>query len=150
MPVESRDHDQHRDQREAGRDEWHEAIDREILDRLRVVLNPVGRVGAAPRVVIGQRQALNVREEPRAKAQQELLPRIGLQHPRSANALQLVQQCDPEQQDDGNGQRPVRDPRRGRQHAGQPGGQRPRPDHAVDDDLQRQWRQQRQRRRRAG
>ena len=74
-PIEPGGHDQHGHQCEDRCDERHEAIHREILDRLRIVLNAVGRVGAPPAVVVGERQALDVREKQRAKLKQEFLDR---------------------------------------------------------------------------
>ena len=96
LPIHSRDHIDHSDQRDGGIDQREEAAERHCLDAVGVVLNPVGGVARTLVIVVGERKTLHLTEQFRAKILKQLLAGIRLQH--SAQCpLQLAQQRDQQQ-----------------------------------------------------
>ena len=148
LPVDPRDHDDHADERQRRRHHRNEAVEGDALDGIGVVLNAVGRIAGAAAVVVRERQALDVAEQLGAEILQQLLARVGVQHPRQ-DALDLAQQREREHQrgDEHEHRRVRRLHRRGRQE-GDERRHRLRADHGVHGQLDWQRHEQRQRRRR--
>ena len=68
-------------------------------------MDPIGRVVGAPRVVISQRQPLDVAEETGSKAQDEPLAGVRAQH-RRAELLELTENGDEHDQGSDQNQQP--------------------------------------------
>ena len=92
-PVDLGRHVQHSADGQERADDRDRARDHERLDRLGVVLDPVGRIGHPRRVVVAERQSLEVAEEAGAKAEQQLLACMGAQD-QAAVLGDLLQQDD--------------------------------------------------------
>ena len=89
LPVDARGHVDHSANGERSREERNHTRHRDILNRLRVVLDPICGVGRAAPVVVGERELLSVPEQPAAQVQkQPLTCRRG--QPQLAEALQLL------------------------------------------------------------
>ena len=97
LPVDPGNDDDHADQRERRRDHRDEAVERDALDRVSVVLNAIGRVAGAAAVVVRERQPLDMAEQLGAKVLQQTFRGVGVQHPRQ-HALDLSQQGEPQNQ----------------------------------------------------
>ena len=70
LPVDARRDVDHPGQGEGRADEGHEAVDGNGLDGRGIVLDAVGGIGRALRVVVHEREALDVAEELTPEAQQ--------------------------------------------------------------------------------
>ena len=108
-------------------------------------MDPVGRVGDASHVVIGERDALNVAEQPTPESQDELLVDEGAEH-RDDKPLKLTEQHDGQEEPDYERQQEVGRTRDlvGHERRDDPGQGAPA-DHTVDRDLQRERGEQCQR-----
>ena len=80
----------HGDERDRGGDERDEALREDVLDGLSVALDPVRRVRRAPRVVIGEGDALDVMEEPGPEVQDQPLLDPGPEQ-RAPQSLELAE-----------------------------------------------------------
>lgn len=87
-----RDEQDHHELRR-GADHGDEPVDEHVLDGGAVVLDAVDGLGAAARVVVGERQPLQVPEDARPQAEGEAVAEPHLEHPRREH-LHLHQQRD--------------------------------------------------------
>ena len=146
LPIEEQRHIHHPGQGHRRAHQRDEPFDHDGADRRGVLLDPVHRVGGTDRVVVGERESLEVAEDPRAEVELELLPgehgQILLRRD-----LELVRQGD----QDGEACHHAEQARKGGRHhrRGQHGaqycGQGARAEHAVHGDLERQRAEQRER-----
>ena len=99
------------------------------------MVDPVGGVSGASRVVVGERDTLNVMEQPTPESQHEPLVDEGAQH-RDGERLKLAEQHDGQEEADYERQQEVGGMRDLVGHEWRDDtGQRARADHAVDRDL---------------
>jgi hypothetical protein len=125
-------------------EERDEAGDGDVLDSGGVVLDPVRGVCRAARIVIREREALRVAEQPAAELEKKLLAGGGGQH-QPAEFLHLFEQRDEDEEsrrDQQDTRLRLTNPRR--HDGGDESGQRLRADDAVDGDRDRKRRQQRE------
>ena len=71
----------HAHQREKRGNQGNDALDRDVLDRWRIMLNSVNTVGCAVTVMKGQGKPLDVIQELSTKIPNQLLSGVGLQPP---------------------------------------------------------------------
>ena len=144
--VDARGDDNHRHQGHARAEERNEAVDDDALDGRGVVLDAVRRVRRAGHVVVGEREPLDVPEQARPEILGQLLAGIRLQEIRG----HVEQGAEHRREDEQRRRQPQehrgRPGEAGGEHRLQPAGKRPRPDHRVHGNLERQWPQQRERR----
>ena len=69
LPIETRRHIDHRQQRYRRREERNDAVYRQPLDSWRIILDTVNRIGGATRVVKRKGQALHMPEQERPEMQ---------------------------------------------------------------------------------
>ena len=136
-PVEPGCDDDHGRECHRRRDERDHAVNQNVLDRRGVVLDPVERVGGAARIVIEQRQALDLIDDLGAQIQDEPLTDPGAQQ-RARESLSLTDDGDGEEQADGEEQDGGRRLRhRLRQDGLQERGQGPPAEHRIHHDPER-------------
>ena len=124
LPVEVGGDRDHRREGDRRRREGNGALDHDVLDRQRVVLDPVEGVGRSLRVVVREGQALDLVHESRPEIEDQPLPDPGAQE-RTGDDLQLTdrrddhKQANREQQDrggrvcDGGGEERAQEGRQG-------------------------------------
>ena len=93
LEVDPGGHVDHGDKRGGRRNQRDQTLDRDVLERLGVLLHPVRGVRRANPVVIGKREALALLKQLVAEVQQELLARVRLQN-RVAEVLDLGENGD--------------------------------------------------------
>ena len=108
------------------------------LDAVRVVLDPVGRVGRAAPVVVGERQPLGVPEQPPRKPSGQPLAGVRRSRTRRAKLLHLSSDATTTNRTAATTRMPTCESAPTRQHRVEEAGQRLDADHAVDRDRQRQ------------
>jgi hypothetical protein len=125
-PIEPGGHGNHRHERERRRHERHDAVYRQVLNRLRVVADAIDRIGAAAAIVKREGEALDMSEQARLQFDEQSLRRVSLQHPRR-HGLELIQERRADEHQQGDGQRRARRSvgREGHQGRIHPGSGRP-------------------------
>ena len=137
LPIDSRSDVDHPGDRHGRGEKRNQAGDRDVLDGLSVVLDPVRGVRRSPRIVIREREALRMREQAAPELKEQLLASVGGQH-QVAGLLHLLEKRDQHEEPCRHEQDArLRMPHAPRHEHGDKSGQWVRADDGVDGDLER-------------